>query len=77
VGTLQAPGAQTWDFSLRRRVPLTEKYALQFQADLFNAFNRANLRDLESNLSAAGLAFGTISTAGPPRNVQFGVKLTF
>ena len=75
VGTLPGPGAHTWDFSLRRRVALTEKFKLQFQADLFNAFNRTNFRDLESNLSSA--AFGTISTAGPPRNVQFGLKLTF
>ena len=75
VGTLLGPGAHTWDFSLRRRIPLTEKFRLQFQADLFNAFNRTNFRDLENNLSSA--AFGTISTAGPPRNVQFGLKLTF
>jgi hypothetical protein len=75
VGTLEGPGAQTWDFSLRRRFALREKFNLQFQADIFNAFNRTNFRDLESNLSNA--AFGTISTSGPPRNIQFGLKLTF
>jgi hypothetical protein len=75
VGTLEGPGAQTWDFSLRRRFALTEKFKLQFQADIFNAFNRTNFRDLENNLSSA--AFGTISTSGPPRNIQFGLKLTF
>src|SRR5687767_5635373 len=75
VGTLLGPGAQTWDFSLRRHFSLTERFKLQFQADIFNAFNRANFRDLESNLANA--SFGTISTAGPPRNVQFGLKLTF
>ncbi len=75
VGTIEGPGAQSWDFSLRRRFALTEKFKLQFQADIFNAFNRTNFRDLESNLSSA--AFGTISTSGPPRNIQFGLKLTF
>ena len=75
AGTLEGPGSQTWDFSLRRRFALTERFKLQFQADIFNAFNRTNFRDLESNLSSA--AFGTISTAGPPRNIQFGLKLTF
>ena len=75
AGTLQGPGAHTWDFSLRRRIALTENFRLQFQADIFNAFNRTNFRDLESNLSNA--AFGTISTSGPPRNIQFGLKLTF
>jgi hypothetical protein len=75
VGTMQGPGAHTWDFSLRRRFGLTERFKLQFQADIFNAFNRTNFRDLENNLSSA--AFGTISTSGPPRNIQFGLKLTF
>jgi hypothetical protein len=75
VGTLLGPGAQTWDFSLRRNFRLTERFDLRFQADIFNAFNRTNFRDLESNLSSA--AFGTISTSGPPRNIQFGLKLTF
>jgi len=75
AGTLEGPGSQTWDFSLRRRFELTERFNLQFQADIFNAFNRTNFRDLESNLSSA--AFGTISTSGPPRNIQFGLKLSF
>ena len=76
VGTLEGPGAQTWDFSLRRGFELTEKFRLQFQADIFNAFNRTNFRDLDSNWSNT-TSFGTISTAGPPRNIQFGLKLTF
>ncbi|HJT28940.1 MAG TPA: carboxypeptidase regulatory-like domain-containing protein [Pyrinomonadaceae bacterium] len=75
VGTLLGPGAQTWDFSVRRNFRLTERFNLRFQADIFNAFNRTNFRDLEGNLSSA--AFGTISTSGPPRNIQFGLKLTF
>lgn len=75
VGTIEGPGAQTWDFSLRRNFGLTERFKLRFQADIFNAFNRTNFRDLEANRSAA--AFGTISTSGPPRNIQFGLKLMF
>ncbi|HVI71734.1 MAG TPA: hypothetical protein VM656_09645, partial [Pyrinomonadaceae bacterium] len=75
VGTLLGPGAQTWHFSLRRRFGLTEKFKLQFQADIFNAFNRANFRDLETNLNNGG--FAQVSTTSPPRNIQFGLKLTF
>jgi hypothetical protein len=75
VGTIEGPGAQTWDFSLRRSFGLTERFKLRFQADIFNAFNRTNLRDLEVNRSNA--AFGQISTSGPPRNIQFGLKLIF
>jgi hypothetical protein len=75
VGTMLGPGSHTWDFSVRRRVGLTEKFKLQFQADVFNAFNRANFRTLDSNHNNGG--FGTVSATGPPRNIQFGVKLTF
>lgn len=75
VGTILGPGSHTWDFSLRRNFGLTESFKLRFQADIFNAFNRANFRDLEVNLSNA--AFGAISTSGPPRNIQFGLKLIF
>jgi hypothetical protein len=76
VGTVEGPGAQTWDFSLRRRFAVTEKFNLQFQADIFNAFNRTNFRDLDTNFTNTN-TFGTISTSGPPRNIQFGLKLTF
>src|SRR5688572_3309085 len=75
VGTLLGPGAQTWDFSLRRHFSLTERFKLQFQADSFDALKRANFHVLESSMDNA--SFGTIWTAGPPRNVQFGLKLTF
>ncbi|HET6891744.1 MAG TPA: carboxypeptidase regulatory-like domain-containing protein [Pyrinomonadaceae bacterium] len=75
VGTMLGPGSHTWDFSVRRRIDLSENFKLQLQADIFNAFNRANFRDLESNHNNAG--FGTVSTTGPPRNIQFGLKLTF
>lgn len=75
VGIIQGPGSQTWDFSLRRRFAITEKVRLQFQADIFNAFNRTNFRDMDVNLANA--AFGTLTAAGPARNIQFGLKLTY
>lgn len=75
VGTVQGPGSQVWDFSFRRRVGLTEKVKLQLQADVFNAFNRTNFRDLEVNLANGG--FGTLTAAGSPRTIQLGLKFTF
>ena len=75
VGIIEGPGSQSWDFSLRRRFSLTERFKLQFQADIFNAFNRTNFRDMEVNL--ANQAFGTLTASGPARNIQFGLKLNF
>jgi hypothetical protein len=84
VGIIEAPSLQTWDFSMRKEFTLTERFRLRFQMDLFNAFNRANFRTPDvafGTLTAAGGpsngAFGKISTAGPARNIQFGLKLNF
>jgi hypothetical protein len=84
VGIVQGPNLVTWDFSMRKQFRLTERFNLRFQADMFNAFNRANFRSPDvafGTLTAAGGpsngAFGKISTAGPSRNIQFGLKLNF
>lgn len=84
VGIVQGPNLQTWDFSMRKQFRLTERFNLRFQADMFNAFNRANFRAPDvafGTLTTAGGpsngAFGKISTAGPARNIQFGLKLNF
>ena len=75
VGTVEGPGSQVWDFSVRRRIGLTERFRLQLQADIFNAFNRTNFRDMDVNLANA--SFGTLTAAGPARTIQLGLKLTF
>jgi hypothetical protein len=75
VGIVEGPGSQVWDFSVRKRFALTERFRLQMQADIFNAFNRTNFRDVNVNLNDA--AFGTLTASGPARNIQFGLKLNF
>lgn len=75
VGIVQGPNLQTWDFSMRKQFRLTERFRMRFQADMFNAFNRANFRAPGVVITNAG--FGTISATGPPRNIQFGLKLDF
>ncbi|PYS71934.1 MAG: TonB-dependent receptor, partial [Acidobacteria bacterium] len=88
VGIVQGPNLQTWDFSMRKQFRLTERFNLRFQADMFNAFNRANFRSpdvgfgtcLVTSTSACAPsngAFGKISSTGPARNIQFGLKLNF
>jgi Carboxypeptidase regulatory-like domain len=84
VGIVKGPSLQTWDFSMRKQFRLTERFNLRFQADMFNAFNKANFRSPDvafGTLTTAGGpsngAFGKISSAGPGRNIQFGLKLNF
>ena len=75
VGIAQGPNLITFDFSFRKQFNLTERFNLRFQADMFNAFNRTNFRGPSTVVTTAG--FGTITTAGPARNIQFGLKLNF
>jgi len=75
AGIVVGPNLQTWDFSMRKQFNLTERFNVRFQADMFNAFNHANFRGPATVLTNAG--FGTIGTTGPPRNIQFGLKLNF
>jgi Carboxypeptidase regulatory-like domain len=88
VGIVLGPSLQTWDFSMRKQFRLTERFNLRFQADMFNAFNRANFRAPDvgfgsctvtatSQCAPSNGGFGKIATAGPARNVQFGLKLNF
>jgi hypothetical protein len=45
------------------------------RAEAFNVWNNVRFRDL--NMNASSRDFGPISDAGPPRLIQFALKLTF
>jgi len=75
VGIVMGPNLQLWDFSMRKQFSITEKVRVRFQADMFNAFNRANFKGPATVVTSGG--FGTITNTGPARNIQFGLKLDF
>jgi hypothetical protein len=75
AGIVVGPNLQTWDFSMRKQFNITERFNLRFQADMFNLSNHTNFRGPATVLTNAG--FGTIGTTGPPRNIQFGLKVNF
>ena len=75
VGIVTGPNLQLWDFSMRKQFSITEKVRVRFQADMFNAFNRANFKGPATVATSGG--FGTITNTGPARNIQFGLKLDF
>ncbi|MDX2149511.1 MAG: carboxypeptidase-like regulatory domain-containing protein [Bryobacteraceae bacterium] len=82
AGNVRGPGLYLWDFSLRKETVLdTERgWRLRFQADFFNMWNRVNYRNPGTSwgsLITPDNNFGTITTAGPPRNIQLGLKFNF
>src|SRR5215831_3892908 len=80
VGTVTGPSLYLWDFSIRKQFRLTERFKLRFQADMFNAFNRANFKNPTlgwGSLASPNSGFGKIGQTGPARNIQFGLKLDY
>jgi hypothetical protein len=62
--------------SARKAIRLwNESTRLQFRMDMFNILNHTNFR--QPNVSVTNNSFGTISSAGPPRQIQLALKLTF
>jgi len=82
IGDITGPNFYQWDLSLRKvfTLPFREGLRLQFQADAFNAFNRANWNNpTVNNAPTAGSTstFGQITGALPARVLQFGGKINF
>lgn len=75
AGTIVGPGLYLWDVSLRKEFKIHERYKMQFRADSFNIMNHANFRSLQITTSSSN--FGTLTGAGPARNIQGGLRLDF
>lgn len=75
-GILRGPGYFDWDMGLFKNFPLPVEHAqLQFRAEFFNAFNRANFLDPNTSVATAG--FGQIRSASDPRIGQLALKISF
>ncbi|HKE24130.1 MAG TPA: carboxypeptidase-like regulatory domain-containing protein [Bryobacteraceae bacterium] len=74
-GIIVGPGMQIYNLSLTKFFYYKERYSLRFRADFLNAFNCVNFQNPSGDKSSS--SFGTISSAYPSRNINFGMKLTF
>ena len=71
------PGLIDWDFSVHKKIALSETKYFQFRAEIFNVFNHTNYSNPDGGFSDGPTSFGKISTAGDPRLLQFALKLFF
>jgi hypothetical protein len=72
---VRGPGYQNVDLGLLKRTTLSERINLQFRAEFFNLTNTPPLGTPNTVLGTPG--FGSITSAGDPRVIQFGLKLEF
>jgi hypothetical protein len=80
--TLVGPGLATFDMNLLKSTKIREGTELQFRAELFNLFNRANFRLPNSSIFSAvnrrNATAGRITTTSTSaRQIQFALKLIF
>jgi len=81
---VRAPGLWQVDTAMAKTIGLTERFGLQFRAEAFNLFNRAQYGSPQANLSSP-LSFGVITTvvnpgatgSGTPRQFQLALRLSF
>jgi hypothetical protein len=81
----RGPGLWQLDLGLGKQIPLTERFCLQFRAEAFNIFNRAQLGQPNANISAGSGEFGVITQpvnttpigVGTPRQIQLALRLEF
>jgi hypothetical protein len=74
-GQLRAPGDWNLDYSVFKNFEVLETHKVQFRAELFNAFNRANLGQPTDTVNSP--TFGVITSASAPRIVQLALKYIF
>lgn len=72
---VRGPGLQNADLMIGKTFQITERLNLEFRAEAFNVSNTPPLND--PNGSFGSTAFGTITSAGNPRDFEFVAKLRF
>jgi hypothetical protein len=72
---LRGPGLFNTDFGVSKAFTIREGMTLNFRAEFFNFFNRANFNNPVNTVSAGG--FGAILSARDPRIGQLALKLLF
>src|SRR5215471_5496285 len=80
--TIVGPNFLNTDFSVTKNTKITERFNVQFRAELFDIFNHPNFGD--PVLTATSTSFGIIQSTrfptgdfGSARQIQFALKLQF
>ncbi len=73
--TMSARGQKNLDFIATKKFRLTERFHLDFRFEAFNATNTPPFGAPNATLGTNG--FGSITSGGAPRTLQFGLKLLF
>jgi hypothetical protein len=74
-GVVYGPGFVRFDMSLFKNINIGERLKLQFRTEAFNVFNHTNPNAVNTTFGNA--VFGRVTSYRDPREMQFGLKLSF
>jgi hypothetical protein len=72
---VRGPGLQEADLMIGKTFAITERVRVEFRAEAFNVSNTPPLNDPNGSFGSA--AFGSITSAGNPRDFEFACKMKF
>lgn len=71
----RGPGSLSLNSSLFKKLFITESLIAELRLEAFNALNRVNFGDPQTNINTAN--YGLITGADAPRQVQIGIRISF
>ncbi|MDQ1472059.1 MAG: hypothetical protein QOJ99_3539 [Bryobacterales bacterium] len=74
-GALRGPGLFNTDLGAFKNFALSERWKIQFRAEFFNVFNKANFNNPGTSINSG--TFGLITSARDPRIGQLALKVQF
>jgi len=77
VGAMRAPKEVAFHASVEKGFAIREWANVKLGAQAFNIFNHPNVMGLNTNWAPGSTSFGTASSYGDPREMQFYTKITF
>ena len=60
-----------------KHISLGEPLSLDFRAEFFNAFNRVQFAGPNTSITSSSFGLIFLSQANTPREIQFGLRLSF
>jgi hypothetical protein len=80
VAPFRLPGRHQWDIAVSKRFRVAGTTGVQIRADLINAFNQTQFRDVNTQCLGTTTCdprarFGQVTSARPAREIQVGVRL--
>ncbi|MBZ2179515.1 MAG: TonB-dependent receptor [Acidobacteria bacterium] len=74
---VRVPGMKNWDLLIEKRISFTERMALDFRTELFNAFNNVVFGGPQTNVTSADFGRIRLLQANTPRQIQFGLRFSY